>query len=95
MERRRITTKRAPPRDIIRDVFDELNQPSLRQLKRTLKKRGIPFTDAAIEAVVKNSGARLMYAPRATYPGKIASTAPDTRWAADTVHMVSQPDGEF
>ena len=67
----------------------------LRQLKLTLKKRGIPFTDAATEAVVNSSGARQIYAPRATYPGKIASTAPDTRWAADTVHMVSQPDGEF
>ena len=54
-----------------------------------------PFTGAAIEAVVKNSGARQIYAPRATYPGKIVFTAPDTRWAADTVHMVSQPEGDF
>ena len=80
---------------MIRDVFDELNQPSLRQLNVVLRKRGIPFTDNAINNVVNNSGARQIYVPRVEYPGNIASTAPDTRWATDTVHMVSQPDGDF
>ena len=37
------------------------------------------------------SGAKRIYAARASYPGKIASTAPDTKWAADTIHLVSQP----
>ena len=95
MERRRLTGKQPARRDLIREVFDELNQPSLRQLKVVLRKRGIPFTDKAINNVVNNSGARQLYAPRVEYPGKITSTAPDTRWAAHTVHMVSQPDGEF
>ena len=95
MDRRRLTGKQPAPRDLIREVFDELNQPSLRQLKVVLQKRGIRHTHNEIEKVVNNSGARQLYAPRVEYPGKIASTAPDTRWAADTVHMVSQPDGEF
>ena len=95
MDRQRFTGKQPAPRDLIRKVFDELNQPSLRQLKVVLQKRGIRHTHNEIEKVVNNSGARQLYAPRVEYPGKIASTAPDTRWAADTVHMVSQPDGEF
>ena len=95
MEGQRLTGKQPAPRDLIREVFDELNQPSLRQLKVVLRKRGIPFTDNAINNVVNNSGARQLYAPRVEYPGKIASTAPDTRWAADTVHTVSQPGGNF
>ena len=95
MDRRRLTGKQPAPRDLIREVFDELNQPSVRQLKVVLRKRGIPHMHNDIERVVNTSGARQLYAPRVEYPGKIASTAPDTRWAADTVHMVSQPDGEF
>ena len=94
MDRRRLTGKQPAPRDLIRDVFDELNHPSLRQLKVVLQKRGIRHTHNEIEKVVTNSGARHLYAPRVEYPGNIASTAPDTRWAADTIHMVSQPDGD-
>ena len=80
-----------PPRDRIREVYDELNFPNSKALKTVLKKRGIPFTDASIKEVVEKSGAKQVYAPRSDYPGKIASTAPDTRWAADTIQLVSQP----
>ena len=80
-----------PPRDQIREVYDELNFPNTKALKTALKKRGIPFADAQLKEVVDKSGAKQIYAPRASYPGKIASTAPDTKWAADTMHLVSQP----
>ena len=82
----------APPqRDQIREVYDELNFPNIKALKTVLKKRGTPFTDAQLKDVVEKSGAKQIYAARASYPGKIASTAPDTKWAADTIHLVSQP----
>ena len=92
MERRRITTKRAPAQgNQIREVFEELNFPSRDKLKAALKKRSIEYTEAQLDAVVKKSGARQIYAPRSTYPGKVATYAPDTRWAADMVSLVSKP----
>ena len=88
---RRITGKQPPARDMIREVFEELNLPSREKLRGALKKRGIQFTEDQIDSIVKKSGARQIYAPRSTYPGKVATSAPDTRWAADTISLVSNP----
>ena len=73
-------------------VFQELTFPSRDKLKAALKKRTIEFTEAQLDAVVKKSGARQLYAPRSTYPGKIATYAPDTRWVADIISLVSKPN---
>ena len=91
-ERRRTTTKRAPAQgNQIREVCEELKFPSRDKLKAALKKRSIQSTEGQLDADVKKSGGRQIYAPRSTYPGKVATYAPDTRWAADTTSLVSNP----
>ncbi|MDA8582770.1 DDE-type integrase/transposase/recombinase [bacterium] len=89
--RRLVGRQPAPPAYQIRAVFEELNFPSRDKLKTVLKKRNIRWTEAEIDSIVKKSGARQIYAPRSTYPGKVASTDSDTRWGADTISLVANP----
>ena len=88
--KKRLTNKQAV--DPIRRLFEDLNQPSEPRLKQALKARGIPFTNEQVSSIVKGSASRQIFAPRQRYVGKVTSTAPNLRWAADMVFMSSTPN---
>jgi len=77
--------------EAIRDLFEELNQPSAARLKAVLKRRGIEYDAADVDALVRKSGQRQIFAPRQQYPGKVTAPARNTRWAADSIHLASNP----
>ena len=77
--------------DAIREVFEELNRPSEPRLKQVLRQRGIPFDAATVKAVVSRSTEKQLQAPAYRYQGKITATAPNSRWAIDTINLTSRP----
>ena len=87
--KKRLTNKQAV--DPIRRLFEDLNQPSEPRLKQALKARGIPFTNEQVSRIVKGSASRQICAPRQRFVGKVTSTEPNLRWAADMVFMTSTP----
>ena len=85
--KKRLTNNQAV--DPIRRLFEDLSQPSEPRLKHDLKARGIVFTNEKLSSIVKGSAYRQIFAPRQRYVGKVTSTAPTLRWAADMVFMTS------
>ena len=77
--------------DAVREVFEELNQPGAARLKAVLRRRGIDFDAADVDALVWKSGQRQVFAPRQQYPGKVSAPSRNARWAADSVHLASNP----
>ena len=77
--------------DAIREVFEELNRPSEPRLKQVLRQLGIPFDAATVKAVVSRSTEKQLQAPAYRYQGKITATAPNSRWAIDTINLTSRP----
>ena len=92
--KRRITNKQAPPQTI-RNVFEELNRPGVDRLKLALRSRSIPFTDEEVRNVVRGNEQRQLFAPRRRYEGKVVSSRPNERWAADLIHMTAQPSPPY
>ena len=86
---RRLTNKQTV--DPVRRLFEDLNQPSEARLKTALRARGIPFTNEQVASIVKGSASRQIFAPRQRFVGKVTSTAPNARWAADMVVLTSTP----
>ena len=85
----RATGKQQP--DPLRRFFDELNQPGLERFKQALRSQNAPFTNAQVSDIVKGSASRQIFAPRQRFVGKVTSTAPDARWAADMIVFTSTP----
>ncbi len=76
----------------IREVFEELNRPSVARLKTALKQRDIPFDTKSVNEVVSKSTEKQQELPVYNYKeGKIAATAPNSRWMIDTVDLTAKP----
>ena len=86
---RRLTNKQTV--DPVKRLFEDLNQPSEARLKTALRAKGIPFTNEQVAIIVKGSASRQIFAPRQRFVGKVTSTAPNARWAADMVVLTSTP----
>ena len=50
-------------------VNEELNYPSLQQLRRVLDRRGIPYNKKSLERLVKREAVRQVQAPRYKFDG--------------------------
>ncbi len=78
--------------DRIRAVFEELNRPSAARLKTALKQRGIAYDTKTVNEVVSKSTEKQLQLPVYNYKqGKIAATAPNSRWQIDTADLTSKP----
>jgi len=75
----------------VRSLFEELNRPSAARLKTALRARGIAYDPKVVDTVVSRSTEKQQQAPAYKYTGKITATAPNSRWAIDTVNLTSRP----
>ncbi len=57
----------------VKEVFEELNYPSLQKLGRVLDSRGIVYDRKEIEKLVKREAARQVQAPAYKFDGQIAA----------------------
>ena len=90
--KRRLIGKQQP--DPLRRLFNEWNHPGLKRFKQALQRQNVSFTNAQVSDIVKGSAARQIFAPRQRVVGKVTSTAPDARWAADMLVFTSTPARE-
>lgn len=73
------------------DLFAELNYPSAPILKRALKARGIPFTNAEVDRLVKSETVRQVQAPSYAYTGKVVSRKLNDAFFADLIDFTAVP----
>ena len=72
-------------------LYRELNFPSAAKFRQALAQRGLPARLADVARFTQPEGARQVLAARPTYDGRIVSTGPDKRWAADLISYVADP----
>jgi hypothetical protein len=77
--------------DVVEEVFEELNFPSLQKLKKVLDSRGIAYDKTTIEKLVKSESVRQVQAPTYKFDGKIASRDINDRWFCDLVDFTAAP----
>ena len=77
--------------DDVEEIFEELNFPSLQQLKRVLDSRGIEYDQKEVETLVKREAVRQVQAPTYKFDGKIASRGMHDRWFADLIDFTAAP----
>ena len=64
-------------------------------MKQALRSRNSASTAEEVQKVVRGSEQRQIFAPRQRYEGKITSSSPNQRWAADLIHMTAQPSPPY
>ena len=77
--------------DRIREVSEELNQPSADKLYRVMRSRDIPVSRKEIVEFVKGLASRQVQAPPYKFEGKIASSELNDRWFADLIDFTAAP----
>ena len=81
--------------DQVRSMFEELNRPSAARLKTALRARGLAYDPKDVDTVVSRSTEKQQQAPVYKYTGKITATAPNSRWAIDTINLTSRPSKSY
>ena len=79
---------------MIRDLYEELNQPSEPIFKKALKKRATPFTKADL-VFLKADTARQVQAPILKLTGKIAAPFLFSELQADLIDFTAQAYGKY
>ena len=75
----------------IREISEELNNPSADKLYRVLQSRGVNVSRKEVEKYAKGQTVRQVQAPTYDYKGKIAARELNDRWFADLIDLTAAP----
>ena len=75
----------------IRQISEELNNPSALKLHRVLQSRGIKVSRKEVDGFVRAQSERQVQAPPYKFQGKIAAHELNDRWFADLIDFAAAP----
>ena len=75
----------------VAQLYTELRLPSAAKLQQVLREEGIQLSLQSINEIVDGTGAGQICRPPAQYPGHVATSRLEDRWAADVISFMSNP----
>ena len=79
----------------VAQLYRELRLPSAAKLHQVLRREGIHLSLQGIKDIVDGTGARQIFRPPVKYPGHVAATRMEDRWAAYVISFMSNPVDGF